>query len=482
MFERRDIWKLSGEDPWHPTIEWYARAADELRSRNGESFADPTSWGYLAAVHGTDIPRTRWPRGATWNACQHASWYFLPWHRIYLHYFETVVRAAVAKLGGPGDWALPYWDYSDPGRGDVRMLPPAFTQPTMPSGEPNPLYTDKRAAGMNDGGKLPASAVLVDDAMRERVFADPNTGGFGGAVTGWNDAGGVVGSLENVPHGGVHMGVGGRNPLGWMSRFQTAGSDPVFWLHHCNLDRLWEAWLAQADVKRANPTAARWRGMRFTIGSGDSAVTLEVRNVVDTEAAPLGYRYESLALPGVLRRSKAARRPSRPIVGDVQPEMVGATEERISLGAAPSDAVVVVSAPTGPALKFLSDVEEELRRVYIKVENVEGSDLAASSYMVHVNLPAGADAADHPERRAGQISMFGVPEASRGDERHGGGGLTFSFEISAVARGLEDAGDWDPERLRVTFTPVRSVARGGQGEAGPREGGVSAGRVSLFYT
>lgn len=222
--------------------------------------------------------------------------------------------------------------------------------------------------------------------------------------------------------------------------------------------------------------------MRFTIGSGDSAVTLEVRNVVDTEAAPLGYRYESLALPGVLRRSKAARRPSRPIVGDVQPEMVGATEERISLGAAPSDAVVVVSAPTGPALKFLSDVEEELRRVYIKVENVEGSDLAASSYMVHVNLPAGADAADHPERRAGQISMFGVPEASRGDERHGGGGLTFSFEITAVARGLEDAGDWDPERLRVTFTPVRSVARGGQGEAGPREGGVSAGRVSLFYT
>jgi tyrosinase len=100
--------------------------------------------------------------------------------------------------------------------------------------------------------------------------------------------------------------------------------------------------------------------------------------------------------------------------------------------------------------------------------------------MVHVNLPPGADAADHPERRAGQISMFGVAEASRGDERHGGGGLTFSFEITSIARGLEDAGEWNPDRLRVTFTPTRR--RGMDVETGPRDGGVSAGRVSLFYT
>jgi tyrosinase len=75
--------------------------------------------------------------------------------------------------------------------------------------------------------------------------------------------------------------------------------------------------------------------------------------------------------------------------------------------------------------------------------------------------------------------MFGVVEASRGDERHGGGGLTFSFEITDVARRLEGAGDWDPGRLRVTFTPVRRKGGDAQGDA---EGGVSAGRVSLFYT
>jgi tyrosinase len=222
--------------------------------------------------------------------------------------------------------------------------------------------------------------------------------------------------------------------------------------------------------------------MRFTIGSGDLAVTLEARDVVDTKVEPLRYRYECLALPGAARATKSAGRPRKPIVDDVQPEMVGATEKRVPLGGGRSDAVIVVSAPTGPALKFVSILEGELRRVYLKIENVEGSELAASSYMVHVNLPPGADAAEHPERRAGQISMFGVPEASRGDERHGGGGLTFSFEITAVARGLEDAGDWDPKRLRVTFTPVRRKGSDAQGDADPHEGGVSVGRVSLFYT
>lgn len=107
MFERRDVWELSEENLWHPIIEWYARAVAAMQSRDRN---DPTSWRYLATIHDTE--------------CQHYSWFFLPWHRIYLHYFERVIRQTIADLGGPSDWALPYWNYSDPDGSNVRKLPP----------------------------------------------------------------------------------------------------------------------------------------------------------------------------------------------------------------------------------------------------------------------------------------------------------------------------------------------------------------------
>src|SRR3712207_9414563 len=96
--ERRDIWTLTREDEWHPVIEWYALAVEELRSIT--DIADSRSWLHLANIHGTDIPDNEWPNGvgtSTWNACQHGSWYFLPWHRIYLHHFEKIVRNTVIR-------------------------------------------------------------------------------------------------------------------------------------------------------------------------------------------------------------------------------------------------------------------------------------------------------------------------------------------------------------------------------------------------
>src|SRR5690348_16691350 len=100
---------------------WYASAVADLRTR---PVIDPTSWRFLAAVHGYDpnsdpnagtgdpLP-ARTVQERFWNQCQHQSWYFLPWHRGYLAYFEQIIAAAVVKVGGPAGWSLPYWNYSD---------------------------------------------------------------------------------------------------------------------------------------------------------------------------------------------------------------------------------------------------------------------------------------------------------------------------------------------------------------------------------
>jgi len=77
-----------------------------------------------------------------------------------------------------------------------------------------------------------------------------------------------------------------------MSAFNTAGLDPMFWLHHANIDRLWEVWRGR-DPKHTNPTLAAWLSsitFNFHDGSG-SAVTLKVNQVLDTRQPVLDYVY-----------------------------------------------------------------------------------------------------------------------------------------------------------------------------------------------
>jgi tyrosinase len=494
MFERRDVWKLtedSEENPWHPIIEWYARAVTAMQGRDGTALppddfvpSDPTSWRYLAEIHGTFLSQSGWPSGATWNECQHFSWFFLPWHRIYLHYFESVVRQTITDLGGPDDWALPYWDYSDANRPNVRRLPPAFRVPLMPSGDPNPLFVTQRVPAINAGGEMDATDVEIGPAMSETLFTGfAPAGWFGGPATAWSHVGSVVGTLEREPHGTVHVEVGGQEePLGWMSRFETAARDPIFWLHHANIDRLWEAWLALGDG-RTNPSGRRadpWLNSWFKVGGGASAVTLRVREMLDTRQPPLNYFYSDVSVPEPARAAVLAASSDtdsefaeeEQVPQDISPEMVGASEPGVPLASTPTEVEVAIEAPSGPALTERAQ-GAQTRKVYLQVENVRGRELAATNYSVYVNLPPGADPTEYEDRRVGQVSMFGVREASRSDEGHSGSGLTFSFDITGVVEHLVEAGEWAPERLRVTFTPVRPSAEQG--------GDVSVGQVSLFY-
>src|SRR5260370_18586518 len=131
---RADAWALAPNDP---VITAYAGAVAAMQQKNP---SDPTSWAYQAAMHGLQNGSLPIPPA---NQCQHASWYFLPWHRMYLYYFEQIVRAQVIANGGPAIWALPYWNY-DAGS-DAHQLPAAFRHPA------SALYLPQRAPGLHDG-------------------------------------------------------------------------------------------------------------------------------------------------------------------------------------------------------------------------------------------------------------------------------------------------------------------------------------------
>ena len=152
-FVRKNVWKLGAG--WNDTLHWYAIGVRALQAR---PLADLTSWRFLGAIHG--IHPAVWrafgyyevdeplPAEAAieryWRQCQHQTWFFLPWHRAYIAAFEWIVRAAIVGEGGPADWALPYWNYSDAALPSGRQLPGVFAEEHMPDGSDNPLYVSRR--------------------------------------------------------------------------------------------------------------------------------------------------------------------------------------------------------------------------------------------------------------------------------------------------------------------------------------------------
>jgi len=481
MRTRRDVLKLA---KWDPILEWYAAAIAEMQRR---PIDDPRSWRYQAAIHdyvvggepnpqpGDALPSAA-ERRRFWAQCQHFTWFFLPWHRMYLLHFERIVADTVVSLGGPADWALPYWNYSDPANANARRIPRAFREARTAAGASNPLLIAARNPGCNTGA-IVADLDEVDVAtpLTEPDFSGPGGGGgtgFGGPRTGFNHGRGQGGMLEATPHGSMHVAVGG-----WMGRFHTAGLDPLFWLHHANIDRLWSVWRAR-DAAHVDPTDARWlSGVKFEFhDAAGNIVVHTAKQVVDTTAAALGYEYEDISDPVGVPEAivVGARRPRM----ERQPEMVGATEESISLTGGRTSARIAVSQPTGPAREGLERAAAP-PRVYLNVENVTGSG-DPTSYAVYLNLPPEADPAQHPDRFAGLVPMFGVAEATRTDDLHAGEGLHYTLEISKVVRALQSRNEWDPNDLRVTFV-LRRRSTAAEGPESARPAAIDVGRISLYF-
>jgi tyrosinase len=482
---RKDVWKLPA---WDPILLWYARAIAAMQARRLD---DPTGWRYQAAIHDYDRqadpiadPTDTLPTAADqqrfWIQCQHNSWFFLPWHRMYLACFEQIVAATIVGLGGPANWALPYWNYSDTGNPDARRLPPAFQADKLPDGTANPLRVDARNPGCNTGQIIADDIDTALDCLKEPSFvaAVPAGGdpGFGGPKTNFNHSGGVVGSLETTPHGSMHVAVGGL-----MGRFNTAGLDPIFWLHHSNIDRLWVVW-RQRDPQHPDPTDPQWLTtptFDFHDATGN-VISFTANQVVDTTASPLLYQYEDVSDPLGVAFEAFAEGVRRPVMAEKRiPEMVGATEAPVVLAGRPTSTLLAVRAPTGPALEAAA-VGAAPPRTFLNFENITGAS-EPTSYAVYVNLPEGADPEQHRDRLVGVLPMFGVAEASRSDKGHSGSGLHYALEAGEVIRRLEAAGDWDPANLQVTFVPRRrSAAAADVLEAATEP--LRVGQVSLYYS
>nr|WP_245425682.1 tyrosinase family protein [Rhizobium sp. H4] len=232
---RRSLQGLAWNDP---IIETYR---DAVRLLNALPASDKFNWVNLSKIHGS---------GDVVKYCPHGNWYFLPWHRAYTAMYERIVRHVTKN----NDFAMPFWDWTD-----NPYLPEVFTMQKTPDGKDNPLYVSSRTwpitQPMPDNIVGPQVLNTILTAKPYEVFGTTRPEGQNSLDPSWvTTSSGTQGTLEYTPHNQVHNNIGG-----WMPEMSSP-RDPIFFMHHCNIDRIWATW----NLRNANSTDRLWADMPFT--------------------------------------------------------------------------------------------------------------------------------------------------------------------------------------------------------------------------
>lgn len=176
----------------------------------------------------------------------HRSPSFLPWHRRFLLQFEQALQAVDPAV------ALPYWDWTVARTPRASLWAPDFLGGTGrardgqvmdgPFARTGNRWTisvrvdgrDYLRRALGAGGRGLPTRAEVDAVLAMETYDMPPwnsaSDGFRNHLEGWRGA--------NL-HNRVHVWVGGHMATG------ASPNDPVFWLHHAFIDKLWADWQAR---------------------------------------------------------------------------------------------------------------------------------------------------------------------------------------------------------------------------------------------
>jgi tyrosinase len=371
---------------------------------------------------------------------------------MYLYWFERILRQA----SGDPTLALPYWNYSD--SDDQRALPVPFRSSTNDDGTPNPLYVSQRNSGINNGQPLPSADVSYANAFSYTNFESPSGSGesFGGQeVSGANHFNSPHGQLETKPHDQVHVNIGG-----WMGDPNTAARDPIFWLHHANIDRLWQRWLNSVD-RSANPTQNdAWMNTQFTFfDEKGNQVQQSAKDILNT-VQQLNYQYDgetSLSKAVVktqLPATKLARKRQQlakassarltPPVWVKQKLLSQSSDQQqvTQLRDAPATvSVPLLEAPELASPKMPSALSPQKSRFVLNISGIEYDPRNLIPYDIYINPPEGVTFNTESSYYVGKLAVFAYPQ-----------GGTFSIDVTNRVSQLENA------KISVTFAPSTDIA------------------------
>ncbi|MGJ7917951.1 tyrosinase family protein [Massilia sp. LXY-6] len=410
--------------------------------------ASPSSWEYWTNVH--------------LNYCPHGIAYFLAWHRGYLYYLEQQLRT----VSGDKTLSVPYWNYYK-----YPHIPSEFTDPTPG----NPLY-------------MPRVGTNVYNALSMAPFASGV----------WNFQRGTTNAfepqLESAPHNPVHNLIGGE-----MANMMSP-RDPIFFLHHANIDRLCHAW-ALPDGKGIPPTSnpynaatssPYWAGS-FTYASGLTMaryktyypgwLNFDYSDDTKPTALPLAARTQPQS-PIRLVQAQVASRITRPATGSFATTAArGLSPTRRALGGV-SGVVLTEASVSGhlplaaSSLQSLHDavavaveppartLPGTFRSVVVVLDNVQMLGAGAKGgffYNVYMNLPAIVDTDNAHRYLLGTLGAFEVAGAAH----HGG--ATLEYQATEL---LSKLSAYELQDVSVSFVRV-------SGENAPRGAVMRIGELRI---
>jgi tyrosinase len=482
--ERRSLEGLAWNDP---IVATYRDGVGQLKQRPA---SDSAGWAGLAGIHGINPDQ--------YNLCPHSNWYFLPWHRAYLVTYERIIR----QLTHNDDFALPYWDWTT-----SATMPQVFLRPTTPDGKKNWLFVDDHGFGQRwrrtwpDGDPMPARFVgptVFQEILNSLDYEDFGTSrpqNQDSLDPSWVlDSSGLQGTLEALPHNNVHNLIGGWMPSALSPR------DPIFFMHHCNIDRIWAMWNAAGN---ANSTDPLWTGMAFTnnfINPDRSPYSPQVSDLVSPEA--LGYTY------GLAPPAEAAAAPS-PNVMSLQNKLValrgpratetagtrtfsaapgagtfGTAETPLALPVSVDPALIAAVASRKPVpsgaevLNFSAAREQRVAgpRILAFLRDVAVTNAKDTEYRVFLDRPQLT--AQTPVTDPGYVGSFGVlVHGNRGE--HGTYGRhavnpSFVLDLTRAVQRAYGSGAPPPDAIKLQFIPVPN-------RPGVQPGNIRPGRVEIAF-
>lgn len=233
----------------------------QLRQRKNQKDMTPTEWsaliGAINAISSTGAQSPTYQdfvhihhRAMDMSDHQAMSWgvhtmmghpgiNFLAWHREYLVKLEARLILVNPLV------RIPYWNWLE-----ERSIPKALSN-----------ASDLQAWGITRGTFNPNGLPIKSDI--DSVTSISNFTAFQTALEG--------------PHGWVHNAVGGTMATG------DSPADPLFWLHHAFVDKIWSDWQAAHSGAISRPP-----NLNDTL-QPSPIITHQVSQVLDTNA--LGYMY-----------------------------------------------------------------------------------------------------------------------------------------------------------------------------------------------
>ncbi len=314
-----------------------------------------------------------------WNTCHAHSPnqredFFLPWHRIFITCFENIIR----HVSGEPQFTLPWWDYTD---SNQQSIPEEFRRPNDPLW--GALYRSDRKETTNAGeniARVKGGLQLTLECMRHNVYSGKA---------------GFCSHIDQDPHGALHVDVGNNEGMGsvpWAAR------DPVFWIHHANIDRIWASW-NRAGGK--NPDDEAFTNAVFTFATPQgSAVVAQVKDYLSI--APDAYSAWALRPQQALAFAQESQTMAQ------KPALV-ATQSQITLGDKP--VTLELKAEPGSVSLFsqrLQSGQNHSQQVLLTFEGLSAHSVVNGGYNVYVhgNKP-GVLSLDSPTF-VGQINFFGA--------------------------------------------------------------------------